>query len=154
MWPFNLKPRQYLQIGLAILGWVLVYIFQEFDYSRLEMRPAQYAEGNIPEGESWRFVINKSIRFLLNDLLSLLFIHGLFQKRNYFIVALLVMSFGMLILLPSYLILAIAFKESAFHLLTFLHRITMNPWLMLMLVPAFFYSDRANNSKNQNQLPQ
>ncbi|MHB1277097.1 MAG: exosortase F system-associated membrane protein, partial [Bacteroidia bacterium] len=107
---------------------------QEFDYTRLAMREGQYAEGHIPAGESWRFVVNKSIRFLLNDLFSLVFIFGLFQKRSYMQLALLVMGFGLFILLPSYLILAIQFKESAFHLLTFLHRITMNPWLMLVLI--------------------
>lgn len=135
----KLTGKQIGMISLAVIGWGLVYVFQEFDFTRMEFRFGQYAEGRIPEGEAWRFGVNKGLRFLFNDLFSLLFIYGLFQKRTYVQVALFVMGFGLFVLLPSYLILAIQFKESAFHMLTFLHRITMNPWLMLMLVPAFYY---------------
>ncbi len=142
----KLSKTQLVWIGLSVLGWGYVYVFQEFDYTRMEFRFGQYAEGRIPEGENWRFVINKSVRFLLNDLFSLLFIYGLFKKSTYVKVGLVVMSFGLLILLPLYLLLATLYRESAFHLLTFLHRLTMNPWLMLLLVPAFFYSETRKKS--------
>jgi|GEM_PF-557213 len=144
----KLKPKQILWIALAVLGWGFVYVMQEFDYTRLEFRMGQYAEGYIPVGENWRFVVNKGMRFLLNDLFSLLFIYGLFQKPSYVKVGLVVMGFGLFVLLPSYLILATQFKESAFHMLTFLHRITMNPWLMLMLVPAFYYDQTQKSTKD------
>lgn len=126
-------------LGLAVMGWAAVYILQEFDFTRFAFRPGQYQEGFIAAGEEWRFVVNKSLRFLFNDLFSLLFIYALFNKKNYTRFALVVMAFGLFILLPLYLVLAIYYREAGFHLLIFLHRITMNPWLMLLLVPAFLY---------------
>ncbi|TNE81760.1 MAG: exosortase F system-associated protein [Bacteroidetes bacterium] len=135
----KIQPRQILIVFLAMLAWAAVYVNQEFDFTRLRYNPGQYGQGYIPEGEEWRFAVNKSIRFFLNDFISLVFIYGLFQSVKYVKVALWVMGFGMFILLPTYLIFAILYKEEAFNVLTFLHRITMNPWLMLLLVPAFFY---------------
>lgn len=135
----KIQPKQIFIIAFALLGWAAVYVNQEFDFTRFRYNPGQYGQGYIPEGEEWRFAVNKSIRFFLNDLISLAFIYGLFQSVKYVKVALLVMGVGMSILLPSYLSLAILYKDEAFNFLTFLHRITMNPWLMLLLVPAFFY---------------
>lgn len=131
--------RQMVYVALAVLGWALVYVNQEFDFTRFQYMNGQYGQGAIPSGEEWRFVINKGLRFALNDLISLLFIYGLFQEIKYVKVALWVMAFGLFILLPTYLTLAILYKEEGFNLLTFLHRITMNPWLMLLLVPGFYY---------------
>ncbi|MBI1222763.1 MAG: exosortase F system-associated protein [Bacteroidetes bacterium] len=136
---FQFSIRQLFWIALAFAGWGFVYVFQEFDFTRFEFRIGQYAEGHIPDGESWRFAVNKSLRFFFNDLFSLLFIYGLFQNRNYIRIGLVVMAFGLFLLLPVYLTLAILYKDSIFHLLTFLHRITMNPWMMLLLVPAFYF---------------
>lgn len=133
------KLSQIVWMLLALLGWALVFMLQDFDVTRLEFRFGQYAEGHIPEGENWRFIINKSLRFLFNDLFSLLLIYGLFAELRYIRIGLLVMALGMFILLPAYLILAIHLGPEGFHYLTFLHRITMNPWLMLLLIPAFFY---------------
>lgn len=135
----KLSPKQWVLLVLAVMGWGAVYVFQEFDFTYLAFLPDRYAQGHIAEGDAWRFVVNKSMRFLLNDLFSLLFIYALFNNRSYSQLALLVMAFGLLILLPAYLVLAIYYQEEAFHLLVFLHRITMNPWLMLLLVPAFLY---------------
>ncbi len=135
----KITPKQIFTVFLAVLAWAAVYVNQEFDFTRWAYSPGQYGQGYIPEGEEWRFAVNKSIRFFLNDLISLVFIYGLFQSIHYVKVALWVMGFGMFILLPTYLTIAILFKEEAFNVLTFLHRITMNPWLMLLLVPAFFY---------------
>lgn len=138
----KLQPKQWVLLFLAIMGWAIVYILQEFDYTRLSFQPGQYHQGFIPEGEDWRFVINKGIRFLLNDLISLLFIYAFFNNRKYTSFAIVVMAFGVLILLPVYLCLALSLKEDGANLLVFLHRITMNPWLMLLLVPAFLYQSR------------
>ncbi|HCS20722.1 MAG TPA: exosortase F system-associated protein [Bacteroidetes bacterium] len=135
----KLSPRQWLLLILAIIGWAMVFVFQDFDFTHFKFIPDQYAQGHIAEGDGWRFAINKGMRFLLNDLFSLLFIYALFNNKGYSQLALLVMAFGLLILLPTYLILAIYYQEEGFHLLMFLHRITMNPWLMLLLVPAFLY---------------
>lgn len=136
----NLK--RVIWVGFALLGWALVYVFQEFDFTRMAFMPGQYGLGHIPEGEAWRFAINKSARFILNDIFSLLFIYGLFNKRSYLIIALVVMGFGALVLLPTYLILAISFGGQEPSFLVFLHRITMNPWLTLVLVPGFYYQNK------------
>jgi exosortase F-associated protein len=135
----RLSLKQGLLLALALFGWAAVYLFQEFDYTRMAFQPGQYEHGYIPEGEGWRFAINKGIRFLLNDLFSLLLIYALFDSKSFSRLALLVMAFGLVVLLPLYLVLALGSGQEHYHLFIFMHRITMNPWLMLLLVPAFFY---------------
>lgn len=136
------SPRQILLVTAALFGWAAVYVFQEFDFTRFTFMPGQYERGIIPEGENWRFAINKSMRFLLNDLFSVVFIYGLFNKKNYLMVAVFVMLVGAALLLPAYLFMAINHGQEGSPLLVFLHRITMNPWLTLMLVPAFYYQNK------------
>ncbi len=137
MWKLPKINRTYTI--LAFVGWVVVYLLQDFDFSVFEFRFNQYAQGRIPVGGEWAFVLNKTLRFLFNDLFSLLFIYGIFREMRYVRVGLWVMGFGLCLLLPAYLSLALIYREEGFNLLTFLHRITMNPWLMLLLIPGIFY---------------
>src|SRR5688572_15947717 len=117
--------RRIVLLIVGFSGWALVYFMQDFDLTRMEFRFNQYVQGHIPEGESWRFMINKSWRFLLNDLFSLLVIYGLFHDKNKLKVAVFVLLFGLFILLPLYLFLAVTAREQGHSLLVFMHRLTM-----------------------------
>jgi exosortase F-associated protein len=137
----KLSAKQLLLMGIALAGWAMVYLNQDFDVTYGKYIFNQYSQGSIPENGEWRFVINKSLRFILNDLFSVLFIYGLFQSRAYVRTAFLVMGFGLFVLLPLYLTLALIYRTEGFNMLVFLHRITMNPWLMILLIPAFYYME-------------
>jgi len=144
----EISAKQVFWIGLALAGWVLVYVGQQFDFTRFKFVSGLYEQGHINEGDYWRFCINKILRFTLNDLLSILFIYGLFKEAKYVRLAFLVMLLGLLILLPLYLGLNYAMGLDGYHKLQFLHRITMNPVLMILLIPAIFYQKA--NQKNKS----
>ncbi len=135
--------RRLLFIGGGVLGLALVYLLQsrldfytllfEFklpqpiDYGQLEVIPT------VP------FIVNKVLRYLLNDLFSIAIIYGLFYERKYARFAMYVMFFGLFVLVPAYIALYLSQPEGFSSMLGHLHRVVMNPVLMMLLVPAFFY---------------
>lgn len=143
---YTITLRQILLVLLAICGWGVVYVLQQFDFTRMQLIPGLYEQGHIEVGDYWRFSINKIIRFTLNDLLSVLFIYGIFQERKYVRLAFGVMFLGLFLLLPTYLIANYLMGVEGFHKLQFLHRITMNPVLMILLIPAIFYDKSQRNT--------
>ncbi|MFN3841570.1 MAG: exosortase F system-associated membrane protein [Cyclobacteriaceae bacterium] len=126
-----------LMIAGALLGLLLVFLFQ-----RIEIATALGVQDNM-----WKFVTNRSIRFILNDLLSLLLIYGLFPQRKYVLFAIGVQVFGSVFILLPYFILKFEYPSYNGPLISFLHRLVLNPLLMLLLIPAF-YLQNENAGKN------
>lgn len=88
------------------------------------------------------FYVNRTIRFLVNDLLTIGIIWALFYKRAYVIFAIWVQLFGLVFLLLPYFVFKHYFPGYDGPLISFLHRLVLNPILLLLLIPAFFYQDR------------
>ena len=117
-------------IGIVcITGLVTVFLFQQFDVAAL----VGVAE-KLP-----RFFINRTIRFLLNDALALGLIYALFRERKYVVFALYVQVAGVFLFLLPYFILKIYFPRYNGPLISFLHRLILNPTLLMLLIPAFYY---------------
>jgi exosortase F-associated protein len=91
------------------------------------------------------FFINKFIRFLVNDAFAVLLIFALFRQRKYVIFALWVQVAGFFLLLIPYLILKFYYPTYNGPLINFLHRLILNPTLLLLLIPAFYYQQIQNN---------
>lgn len=88
------------------------------------------------------FIINKTTRLLLNDFACLLLIISLFQEKKYVVVALYVFLFELLVLLPVYFVLKLSTEgdtEISSPLLSQIHRMIVNPTLMIVLMISFFY---------------
>ena len=81
-----------------------------------------------------------------NDSLAILIIYGFFGPGKYVKFAAYILLFGLVVLLPIYLVLVIFFYQETYSFLNHLHRLVLNPVLMMLLIPAF-YSQRANNKK-------
>ncbi len=114
---------------LAITGLVLVFLFQRFDVA-----------GTIGvEGNTWKFLVNRSIRFVVNDILAIGLIYALFAERKYVLFAVAVQVFGMVFVLLPYFILKYHYPAYNGPLISFLHRLVLNPTLILLLIPAFYY---------------
>ena len=117
---------------LAVSALMLVFLFQRFDYSQLF-----FEELSGPKA----FMFNRLIRYLINDNLVILLIFGLFYDKKYVKFALLVELFGLLFLLIPYFILR--FQTDIDHMqLSFLHRLIVNPTLMLLLIPAIYLQEK------------
>lgn len=120
-----------LWVGLLCgVGLVTVYLFQKTDLASflgIGARPID------------RFLINRSVRFLLNDALAIGVIYALFEKRKYVIFSLWVQLAGVVLFLIPYFILKIYHPSYNGPLISFLHRLILNPTLLLLLIPAFYY---------------
>lgn len=123
-----------LVIVTALLGLLVVFLFQ-----RVEIAGALGIHDKM-----WQFVTNRTIRFVLNDLLTLLLIHALFQQRKYVLFAIAVQLFGLVCILLPYFILKFQYPSYNGPLLSFLHRLILNPLLMLLLIPAFYLQEENN----------
>lgn len=134
---------------LAGLGFVVVYQLQDFSF----LNALKRISGNhelplfVKEGHpTFSYVFNKTIRYLINDLLAIALIQALFNNLAYTRFAVYVMLFGLFILLPLYFILFFNFYTKIQSLLFYFHRLIVNPVLVMLLIPAFYYQRRPENA--------
>jgi exosortase F-associated protein len=118
-------------IGIAgCIGLVIIFLFQRWDIAN------HFEIGN---SHFSRFLINRSIRFVLNDIFAMGIIFSLFPSRTYLYFAFVVQLIGVIFILTPYFVLKFYFPFYNGPLLSFLHRLVLNPLLMLLLIPAFYY---------------
>jgi exosortase F-associated protein len=111
-----------------------MYLFQRYDFSLLL---GSYSPNT-------RFVLNKSLRFIANDLACLVLIGTIFNKSRYLRLSSVFFVGEMFLLLPVYFILKLSMEgdsEISSPLLSQLHRMIVNPLLMIVLMMGFFYQD-------------
>jgi len=129
-----LQPRKKFRIALisfSLLGLGLVFIFQQIDYSLFFLGETS---------NKTQFIFNRILRFLINDNLMLLLIYGLFYEKKYVRFGLVVEAFGFLFLLIPYFILR--YHTDINHMyISFLHRLIVNPTLMVLLIPAIYIQE-------------
>lgn len=132
-----MKPGGKQRVVLAAVSvscLVLVFLFQRQDIALM-----LGVEDNF-----WRFIVNRSIRFILNDALAILLIYALFYERKYVVFAIWVQLLGMVFVLIPYFIIKFNLPSYNGPLLSFLHRLVLNPTLLLLLIPAFYYQKKTS----------
>ncbi len=143
--------RRVLFIVGGALGLASIYLFQlrmDFYSVLFEFRLPQLVDYTAMEDiPTIPFIVNKVLRYLLNDLFSIAIIYGLFYERKYARFAMYVMFFGLFVLVPIYIILFLNQPAGFSSMLTHLHRIVMNPVLMMLLIPAFFVQRKQAEAK-------
>jgi exosortase F-associated protein len=110
------------------------YLFQRYDFSSIL---GSYSPNT-------RFVLNKSLRFIANDAACLLLIAIIFNKASYLRFSSFFFVGEMFLLLPLYFILKLSLEgssEISSPFLSQLHRMVVNPLLMIVLMMGFFYQD-------------
>jgi exosortase F-associated protein len=127
-----------LVIGIVCLsGLVAVFIFQDFNVaSRIDPGSSRLE----------KFLINRSIRFILNDTLAIGLIFAIFRERKFVVFSVWVQLAGMFVFLIPYFILKIYMPSYDGPLISFLHRLILNPTLLLLLIPAFYYQKRLDQN--------
>jgi exosortase F-associated protein len=131
----KLRPRFCLRCCLFLIGTAIlaaVYIFQGIN-------PSAILRDFHPNAV---FIVNRIIRLILNDLACFLIILALFRERKYLILAFWVFLLELLLILPLYLALKLALEgpsEISSPLLSHIHRLIVNPMLMILLIAGFFY---------------
>jgi exosortase F-associated protein len=114
---------------LCVIGLISVFMFQRWDAAAL-----LGAEAPI-----YRFLFNRTLRFLMNDAFTIGLIYALFGERKYVIFSLYVQLAGVVLFLLPYFVLKIYFPSYNGPLISFLHRLIVNPTLLMLLIPALYY---------------
>lgn len=117
-------------LGLAILA--LVYFFQKINVAAFV---GEFSRNTI-------FTINRTFRLIINDLACFIIIFALFREKRYIQMAFWVFLVEILVLLPVYLVLKLSLEgdsEISSPLLSQIHRLIVNPMLMLLLIAGFVY---------------
>src|SRR5688572_22918556 len=118
-------------VGVAcVLGLIVVFLFQRIDIAGFL---------GVAELPIYKFLINRSIRFLVNDALAIGLIYALFKERKYVLFSVYVQVAGMVFFLFPYFILKVYYPSYNGPLISFLHRLILNPTLLMLLIPAFYY---------------
>lgn len=129
--PHNFRVRSIsFFTGIILLG--IVYIFQRINLAGVA--------GDLPPNVI--FIINRTLRLILNDLACFLIIFALFQERKYLKIAFLAFLLELLVILPAYLIIKLTLEgdsEISSPLLSQVHRLIVNPMLMILLMAGFIY---------------
>lgn len=135
----NQKRLDIFLIAISLLLLTIVYVFQQWDY--LNFIAAVFG-ATMAFGPTAAFIFNKTFRLVLNDALCFLLIYALFKERKYLRIAFLVFCFELFLILPLYLIVKLRLEgssEISSPLLSQIHRLIVNPMLMLILIVAFYY---------------
>lgn len=127
-------------LALLILG--AVYVFQRSDFFYGLLKIAQGSDADIHP--NLYFIISRTSRLIINDLACFLLIWAIFQERRYLRVAWYVFLFEIVVLLPFYFIVKLSLEgasEISSPLLSQIHRMIINPTLMILLMAGFFYQN-------------
>ncbi len=119
-------------------------IYQLQDFSFLNGIKRLFGDASAPlfvkEGHpNFAYVFNKTIRYIINDLLAIALVQAIFNNPRYTRFAFFVMLFGLVVLLPLYFVLFFSFYTKFQSLLFYFHRLIVNPVLVMLLIPAFYY---------------
>lgn len=137
------KLRRLFLAAVCLVVLLAVYLFQRFDYFNLLF-------GSSAEGNNFGFIFNKSLRLLVNDAACLGLIWSLFHNRRYLSLATYLLLVEVLVILPLYFWIKLSLEgtsEISSPLLSQIHRLIVNPTLMILLIVSFFYQ-RFRNQRN------
>ena len=125
---------------LAVTTLVALYLFQRFNYAEII---------SLSFSANTQFIINKTIRFIFNDLAVILLIYAIFNNRGLLKIAFSIQLLELLLILPLYFYIKLSLEgptELSSPLLSFVHRIVVNPIIMLLLIPAFWFQQSKSTS--------
>jgi exosortase F-associated protein len=134
---------RFFLVLLASSFLVVVYIFQQVngaDVMGIDSVNSKYLA----------FSVNKLIRLVLNDLSCMVLIHAIFKDSRFDRLALIVFCIEVFLLLPIYLTLKLTIEgtsEISSPILSQVHRLIVNPMLMIVLIAAFYYQKKIASTR-------
>jgi len=126
-----------LLIFLSLVCLMSIFVFQQMDYLSLLA-----GERFSIDSPSLAFIINRTVRLILNDTFCIILVANIFQRQEYVRVAGWIFAVELLLLLPAYLWIKLSLEgptEISSPLLQPIHRMIVNPLLMVILIAAFYY---------------
>lgn len=139
------KTFRYGGIFIAFLLIVCIRLFENklFYDPFLAFFKSDYQNNSLPIVENFKLILNLFLRYFANAFLSISIIYLLFQNKMHVKIAsfLYLLLFVILILVFSYLIFASSRPDNL--LLFYVRRFLIQPILLLLLIPAFYFQKKA-----------
>ncbi|MBL0735820.1 exosortase F system-associated protein [Flavobacterium sp. GN10] len=125
---------------IVVIGFALIRTFERklFYDPFLKYFEADFHSSPYPEVETLKLFWSLFLRYFLNSALSLWLIYALFQDRDIFKFSLFVYACFLVMLLSSFYIILNFFPDCAW-LLFYVRRFIIQPILVLLFVPGFYY---------------
>ena len=133
---FIRSPQRIILACAGLLILLAMYLFQRFSFAAL--LPGDLASTS----PHTVFVINKATRLIINDAACFILIFAIFREAKYLRLSFYVFLFELLVLLPIYFLFKLSLEgdsEISSPLLSQVHRLIVNPMLMILLMAGFFY---------------
>jgi exosortase F-associated protein len=134
------KMKRYFLFGFALLVLAMVYLFQRGSYAAIWNH--LLLDFISIESENGIFIFNRSVRLILNDFACMVIIWFFFKEPKYLKAAFLIFCIELFVILPIYLVVKLNLEgpsELSSPLLSQIHRIIVNPLLMIILIIGFVY---------------
>ena len=133
-----------LKIGVLLvlgIGLLAVRMFEDalFYDPLLEFFRSNYSERDLPAMDTMKLIIHIGFRFLLNTMGSLLILYVLFQKKSMVIFSAGLYVLFFIVLLLLFLLFLNISEQGSYMALFYLRRFLIQPVLLLLLVPAFYF---------------
>lgn len=123
---------------VGVLGLATLYVFQRVNYALILFTAIGITEAN----ENLIFILNKTIRLVTNDVICMMMIFSVFKEKAYRQLTTAVFLVEVALVLPIYLLLKLTIEgtsEISTPLLSFIHRLVVNPTLMILTGIALAY---------------
>lgn len=133
--------KRYSLIVLFIFGLILIRAFEAdlFYDPFLEFFKNDYLYLDIPVFDLSKLLEFTMLRFFLNTLLSLGIIYFVFEDKGILKFSVLIYGIAYIILILLFLCLVLNAKQDNYFILFNIRRFLIQPILLLLLLPAFYY---------------
>ncbi|WP_159021705.1 exosortase F system-associated protein [Formosa sp. L2A11] len=135
------KIQRYSLIALLVLGLILIRAFESnlFYDPFLEFFKNDYLFLDAPVFNTFKLIGFTTLRYVLNTLLSLGIIYFVFKDRQALKFSAIFFAIAYFILILVFLYLVLNAKQDSYFMLFNIRRFLIQPLLLLLLLPAFYY---------------
>ncbi len=135
------KAIKYILVGVLFLLLVLIRAFEDvlFYDPYLTFFENDYLYVDSPRREIARLVLNTTLRFVLNTLISLGILHLIFNDKSIIKFSVFIYAVAFLLLLIPFLYFVINPKQEDYYLFFNIRRFLIQPIFLILLLPAFYY---------------
>lgn len=130
-----------LAVLVCILGLLAMYLLQRTDYFGLLMKIVNASDPN----PNMDFAFNRAFRLVVNDLLCMGIIYFQFREKQFLKIGFWVFMLELLLILPIYLFIKLKWEgptEISSPLLSPIHRMVVNPLLMIVLIAGLLFQKK------------
>ena len=139
------KIIRYVGIFVALFLIICIRFFEDklFYDPFLQFFKSDYQNKSLPNFDSFKLLLNLFLRYLANTLLSISIIYLLFQNKMHVKIASFLYLILFVVLIIVFLFLVFASDKPDYLLLFYVRRFLIQPVLLLLLIPAFYFQKKA-----------